>query len=120
MEPGPSRYLVEHYVSRTDVAAALRSARELGAAAAALSGEGTPIRHVRAIFVPEDETCFHLFEAVSSEAVGAAGERAAVPFGRIAGAVEIGREPDGAADGAADLVGDARAPQTTTERGGAA
>ena len=83
------RFLAERYLPQNDVAAAGLSARRLEAAAAELSGEGTAVRHLRAIFVPEDETCFHVFEAASPEAVGAAGERAQVLFGRIAAAVEI-------------------------------
>lgn len=83
------RFLAERYLPRSDPAAAGRGARQLEAAAAELSGEGTAVRHLRAFFVPEDETCFHVFEAVSPEAVGAVGRRAEVPLGRIAAAVEI-------------------------------
>jgi hypothetical protein len=39
---------------------------------------------VRSIFVPEDETCFHIFESSSKDAVLAATERAAFAFARIA------------------------------------
>jgi hypothetical protein len=41
------------------------------------------VRYVRAIFVPEDETCFHLFEAASPDAVYAASERAGLSAQRI-------------------------------------
>ncbi len=33
------------------------------------------IRHVQTIYVPEDETCFTLFEAQSAELITAASER---------------------------------------------
>jgi hypothetical protein len=61
----------------------LRAAR----AAEQLSGEGEPVRYVRAIFVPEDETCFFLFEAPSAAAAGEASRRAAIEFERIVEAV---------------------------------
>ena len=85
MEGDWSRYVAELYLPRTGGGEAVRAVEQLRAAAAELTG----VRHLRAIFVPDDETCFHLFEATSAEAVGAAGERAAIRFGRIAPAVEI-------------------------------
>ena len=42
------------------------------------------MRCVRSIFVPEDETCFFLYEADSADAVRAAVERAALPSARVA------------------------------------
>jgi hypothetical protein len=79
-------YLVEVYAPRNGagVAEAAARARE---SAERLSGEGTAVRYNRAIFVPEDETCFHVFEAVSQEAVRAASERAEFPVQRIVEAV---------------------------------
>ena len=64
---------------------ALRSAARLARAAAdALSAEGTPVRYVRAIFVPDDEICLLLFEAPSFEAVTRLAARAELAFDRIA------------------------------------
>jgi hypothetical protein len=45
------------------------------------------VRHLRSILVPEDETCFLLFDAPSSAAVRDALRRAAVPFERVVEAV---------------------------------
>ena len=59
-------------------------------AAAELSAAGTPVRYVRSIFVPDDETCFHLFEAASSVAVGEATRRAGFTAARITPAIETG------------------------------
>lgn len=42
---------------------------------------------MRSIFVPEDETCFYLFEAVSEGAVRKTAEGAALRFERITKAV---------------------------------
>jgi hypothetical protein len=52
-------------------------------AAQDLAETGTPIRHLRSIFVPQDETCFHLFEAPSAEAVREAAQRARLAPQRI-------------------------------------
>jgi hypothetical protein len=81
---GTRSYLVEVYQPRTGADAAAARARS---AADAASRAGTPVRYVRSIFVPEDETCFHVFESSSKEAVLAATERAAFAFPRIAEAV---------------------------------
>lgn len=49
------------------------------------------MRYLRTIFVPEDETCFHLFEAVSADAVAEASKRAAIEHERIVEAQSIPR-----------------------------
>jgi len=41
------------------------------------------VRFVRTVFVPEDEACFYLYEAVSPEAVRMAAQLAALPLGSI-------------------------------------
>ena len=76
-------YVVEAYVSRLcgdDLAALERRARR---GAAAVTRAGQPVRYVRSVFLPEDETCLLFFEAVSAEAVEQATERAEIPFERI-------------------------------------
>jgi len=81
------QYLVELYVSRGESAAVHAGVTRALVAAAELTGEGTPVRYVRSIFVPEDETCFVLFEAESAHAVREAARRAEIVFERIAVAV---------------------------------
>jgi hypothetical protein len=63
-------------------------------AAAQLAEAGTEVRYLRAIFVPEDETCFHLFEAASLDAVRAASERAGLSAQRIVEAVGVTGDAD--------------------------
>jgi hypothetical protein len=46
-----------------------------------------PVRFVRAIFMPEDETCFFLYEAGSVEAVREAARRAGLGSERITAAL---------------------------------
>jgi hypothetical protein len=82
-----AEFLVELYVSRWDAAEAARSTRRVRVAAEELTREGTAVRYVRSIFVPEDETCFVLCEAASADAVHETARRAALTFERIAEAV---------------------------------
>jgi hypothetical protein len=81
-------YLVETYASKLRVNEARAAGRRARAAAEQLSQEGTRVRYVRTTFLPEDETCFHVFEAASEEAVGEACRRAGIAAGRIAPAME--------------------------------
>ena len=81
-------YLVEAYVPHSrahDARAAGGRAREI---AERLSREGTSVRYVRMTFVPDDETCFHVFEAASEETVGEVCRRAGIDSARIVTAVE--------------------------------
>ena len=89
-----AEFLVELYVSRADADGVEREAQRARRAAAALTAEGRPVRLVRSIFVPEDETCFLLVEADTVETVHEAATRAAVPFERVlATAARINDQP---------------------------
>jgi len=78
------KYIVELYVARGDEPALERGVELTRRAAERLTCAGTPVRHLRSLFVPEDETCYLLFEArhaaAAQEAAGAAG----FPFERSA------------------------------------
>jgi hypothetical protein len=78
-----AEFLVELYLSGADAYGVDRETRRARSAAAALTAEGRPVRLVRSIFVPEDETCFLLVEADTAEAVHEVANRAAVPFERV-------------------------------------
>jgi hypothetical protein len=82
-----AEFLVELYVSRVDAGAVARGAEQSRRAAAELTREGRPVRYLRSLFVPEDETCFYLYEASCVDAVREAARRAAVPFDRVTEAV---------------------------------
>jgi hypothetical protein len=86
-----AEFLVERYVARESAGTGW-SVERVRAAAQELSREGSPVRHLRSIFVPEDETCFDLFEAGSIELVRAVVGRAALPFERIA--LALSQEPE--------------------------
>jgi hypothetical protein len=77
-------FVAEQYFARTDSAGARRASKAARSAAEQLAREGTPVEFVRSIFVPEDETCLHIYEADSVETVQTAANRAALVFERVA------------------------------------
>jgi hypothetical protein len=85
------KYLVETYMPRSHAQEARAAGRRAQAAAEELFREGTPVRYVRTTFLPDDETCFHLFEASSEEAVEEASARAALGRARVVPAIEASR-----------------------------
>ena len=64
------------------------AAAQARSAAEQVSSEGTPVRFLRSIFVPDDETCFHLFEGTAA-AVAEASGRALTAYWRIVEAVDL-------------------------------
>ena len=85
MERRPT-FLVEVYLARSRcVDGAASRVRE---AAEELTREGTSVRYVRTTFVPDDETCFHVFEAGDREAILELTRRAGLADGRIVPAFE--------------------------------
>jgi hypothetical protein len=78
-----AEFLVELYVGRTDAAAVESGAERARLGAAELTREGVPVSFMRSIFVPDDETCFFLFEAPSADVVRAAAQRAGLAFERV-------------------------------------
>lgn len=80
-------FIGEQYLPADDAGAVAHRAGVARAAADQLRCEGTPVHYVRSIFIPDDETCIHLFRADSIEAVRAAARRASLHLDRIAEAV---------------------------------
>ncbi|MFC7723719.1 methyltransferase domain-containing protein [Nocardioides sp. GCM10028917] len=98
-----AEYLVELYVSQGDHAVARHHVAVAEQAGADLAREGRAVRYLQSFFVPEDETCFLLYEADSvdlvTEAVGRAGlrlEHVSAATTSVAGAQE---SPDGTTKG---------------------
>jgi hypothetical protein len=77
-------FLVECYVSRTAAGAVERGAARARLGAEKLTRHGTPVGYLRSIFVPEDETCFFVYEAASADNVRQAARLAGLPFERVA------------------------------------
>ena len=82
-----TEFLVEQYLARTNASAVERHGERARRAAEELARDGTRIHYLRSIFVPEDETCFYLYEAVSADAVRDAAVRAGLSFERVVEAV---------------------------------
>ena len=68
-----SEFLVEAYVARSEAPVDELGFREVSPV----------VRFVRSIFVPEDETCFYLFEAPSIDAVREVVQHAGLKVERI-------------------------------------
>lgn len=87
-EPVLRSYLAQSYLPRIRRSELREAASRARRAAEALAAEGTPIRHLRTTFVPQDEMCLHLFEAASARVVEEAMQRAALAADRIVETVE--------------------------------
>jgi hypothetical protein len=79
-----AEFLIELYVSCLDGDAVARGERRARDAAVELTAEGTRVRLLRSIYVPEDETCFLLFRAGSIDAVREAARRAELAYEHVA------------------------------------
>jgi uncharacterized protein DUF4242 len=78
-----AEFLLELYVARGDPGAVEREAARARDAADTLRSTGTTVRYVRSIYIPEDETCFLVYETETRDAVRDAAERAELPGERI-------------------------------------
>ena len=82
-------YLVECYLPRTRSSEIADVASRLTASGAGGSAAETA-RYLRSTYVPDDEICFHVFEAESIVAVREASLRVALVFDRIVESEEQG------------------------------
>jgi hypothetical protein len=76
-------YLVEHYQPDLDGLELERFAAQARSAVRALEREGKPLRFVRSLIVPGDESCLCVVEAASEHLVREAYTRAGIRFERI-------------------------------------
>ena len=81
-------FLVELFVEHGSSDELEQWERRARGAADELTAEGTPTRYVRSLYLPEDETCFYVFQACSADAVTAACRRAGIAYERIVAAVD--------------------------------
>ena len=83
-------YVVEVYVSRLSASVLDETSAQARRAAEELSRAGTPVVYTCSIFLPEDETCFHFFEAPSLEAIQETCSSLGLTVERIAEATSVG------------------------------
>lgn len=81
-----AEFLLELYLSRSDRGALV--ADRAAVAAQRVRHDGAAVRYLRSIFVPEDETCFLVYEASSIDDVRRAARLAGLPDDHIVEAVE--------------------------------
>jgi hypothetical protein len=81
-------FLVEVYQPRSSQAEYHDAVKRLRAASKALTKEGTPVSYRRSLFLPTDETAFHILEGASRQAVSEAARRAVIDSARILDAAQ--------------------------------
>ena len=77
------QFLVEVFAPRARAADLASANRRASDAAERVSATDTAVRYVRATYVPEDETCFYVFEAASADLVARVTTLADLGDGRI-------------------------------------
>jgi hypothetical protein len=89
-----ARYMVELQLPDTgwrDLQRATACARQ---ATDELRGEGAHVRFLRSVFVPEENTCFFLYEGPSAQSVRAAAARAKLGVVRVDAALLLDSEEE--------------------------
>jgi hypothetical protein len=76
-------YLVEFYMARVDGEGFAAAAQRAEHAADELAREGESVLCLRAIYVPEDETCLLVYRADSAAVVHKAVQRAQLPLASL-------------------------------------
>jgi hypothetical protein len=90
-------FLVEMYVSRAEPSGGVPRSTDVLKAARQVTREGRQVRLVRSIVVPEEETCFYLFQAETADAVREAATRAGLRFERVVETVASWETPPSSA-----------------------
>jgi outer membrane protein TolC len=88
-----SEFLVETYALYETPSAAARRVEDVLLAAEQVSAAGADVRLQRAIFLPEDDTSFFLFQSSSADAVRDTMIRAGLRSDRISEAVSTDARP---------------------------
>jgi hypothetical protein len=89
----PSRYLVELAAPAGGWQDLQLLASRARAGADEMRREGVVVRFLRSIYVPEDQSCFFLYEGDSIESVGEAGRRAQLQIVRIGETLQAELDP---------------------------
>jgi hypothetical protein len=81
-------YLLELYVAQAEGLAVEYDAHRVRRAAEERTRQGTHVRYLRSILVPDDETCFLIFEAASADAVRDVARLADLAFDHVSLAIQ--------------------------------
>jgi hypothetical protein len=84
----PAHYLLESYLPKHEFSTRAQMVARVRRAARAVSAQGTPVRYLRSIFIPVDESCFHLFEGPSANAIAEISRQADLEHDRIVEVLE--------------------------------
>ena len=87
-------YVVEVYLPRSHAGEAHAAGRRARVAVDEMAAEGASIAYVRTTFLPDDETCFHLFEATSAKVVEEVSRRAKLGRTRVIAVIDAS-DPNG-------------------------
>jgi hypothetical protein len=95
--PGPQFgvVVVERYLHAASPAALAALADDTRAAVGAVRAEGGKITYLGSVLIPEDETCFCMFEADSLASVASVNARVDAPCVHVAVGVAIGAFANG-------------------------
>ena len=82
-------YLVERYWPGVTSELLLEALERSRRAMEEMGGEGTRVRHISCILIPDEEVVFSVYEGPSAVVVQQVSERAGIPFSRIVTAILI-------------------------------
>jgi len=88
------QFLVEAYLARLHDSDLVQGVRRAQTAAEELTCEGRSVRYLRTIYLPDEETCFHLFDAGSADDVREATIRAGITCERVVDVFDIAARSD--------------------------
>jgi len=83
-------FLAETYTARDAPGIVSLHARDIAIATEQVNQKAGPVNFLGAVFLPQEETCFYLYQAISADAVREAMTRAGLRPERITQAVSIG------------------------------
>ena|ERR1022692_2981881 len=87
LDGSASAFLVERYLPVSAVDDLATSVAHVARICAEQGGGGTAIRYLQSMYLPAEDTCFCVFQALSSDAVRAVNDAGHFPLDRITEAV---------------------------------
>ena len=82
-------FMVERYLPAAGAGQAAATERLAKQLRLHLRTEGGTVRHLRSLFVPQDEQCFVLFQATSAHALADTLERLGIAYERITEVIDL-------------------------------